>query len=360
MLEDLARTLHVSHNVFYTLLFGTLIVSSLLLGFVLNRVLHHWTRKFRNGRGELLFSFLESLPIPLLVLSGLYIGLESLTLPRQYERIGSKLIMALVLLVIAYFPAKVLILGLRRVSQKNPALERVTQPATFVIRTVFALLAIIIFLENLGISLTAIWTTLGVGSVAVALALQETLSNFFSGLYLLADGPVSPGDYIKLNSNQEGHVLRIGWRSTTLRTLGNNYVVIPNSFLARAVITNYSVPQTRMGYTLVVSVAYGTDPSRVEKVLLEIAQEAIQDGVEGLLSDPAPSVQFIPGFGESSLDFSLNVQVRRFEDQYAVQSELRKRIVKRFQEKGIEIPFPTRTLVLDKSAKDLLSSGPGG
>ena len=360
MLEDLARTLHVSHNVFYTLLFGTLIISSLLLGFVLNRVLHHWTRKFRNGRGELLFSFLESLPIPLLVLSGLYIGLESLTLPRQYERIGSKLIMALVLLVIAYFPAKVLILGLRRVSQKNPALERVTQPATFVIRTVFALLAIIIFLENLGISLTVIWTTLGVGSVAVALALQETLSNFFSGLYLLADGPVSPGDYIKLNSNQEGRVLRIGWRSTTLRTLGNNYVVIPNSFLARAVITNYSVPQTRMGYTLVVSVAYGTDPSRVEKVLFEIAQEAIQDGLEGLLSDPAPSVQFIPGFSESSLDFSLNVQVRRFEDQYAVQSELRKRIVMRFQEKGIEIPFPTRTLVLDKSAKDLLSGGPGG
>ena len=359
MLEDLARTLHVSHNVFYTLLFGTLILSSLLLGFVLNRVLHHWTRKFRNGRGELLFSFLESLPIPLLVLSGLYIGLESLTLPRQYERIGSKLIMALVLLVIAYFPAKVLILGLRRISQKNPAMERVTQPATFVIRTVFALLAIIIFLENLGISLTAIWTTLGVGSVAVALVLQETLSNFFSGLYLLADGPVSPGDYIKLNSNQEGHVLRIGWRSTTLRTLGNNYVVIPNSFLARAVITNYSVPQTRMGYTLVVSVAYGTDPSRVEEVLLEIAQEAIQDGLEGLLSDPAPSVRFIPGFGESSLDFSLNVQLRRFEDQYAVQSELRKRIVKRFQEKGIEIPFPLAPSSSTNPPKTCSAAPPG-
>jgi small-conductance mechanosensitive channel len=194
----------------------------------------------------------------------------------------------------------------------------------------------------------------------VALALQETLSNFFSGLYLLADGPVSPGDYIKLDSNQEGYVLRIGWRSTTLRTLGDNYVVIPNSSLAKAVITNYSVPQSRMGYTLPVSVAYGTDPSRVEAALLEVAQEAIHEGVEGLLSDPAPSVRFNPGFGESSLDFSLNVQLRRFEDQYAVQSELRKRIVKRFQEKGIEIPFPTRTLVLDKSAKNLLGGGPRG
>jgi small-conductance mechanosensitive channel len=356
MFEDLARTLHVTHSVFYSLVFGALIFSSLLLGLILNRILHHWTRKFRNGRGELFFSFLESLPIPLLLLSGLYIGLESLPLPRPYERIGSKLILALVLLVIAYFPAKVLILALRRVSQKNPALERVTQPAAFVIRAAFALLAIIIFLENLGVSLTAIWTTLGVGSVAVALALQETLSNFFSGLYLLADRPVSPGDYIKLDSNQEGYVLRIGWRSTTVRTLGNNHVVIPNSTLAKAVITNYSVPQTRMGYTLPVSVAYGTDPSRVEKALLAVSQEAIRDGLDGLLSDPAPNVQFIPGFGASSLDFSLNVQIRRFEDQYVVQSELRKRIVKRFHKEGIEMPFPTRTLVLDKSAKDLLRS----
>ena len=137
---------------------------------------------------------------------------------------------------------------------------RVTQPAAFVVRTLFALLGTIIFLENMGISLTAVWTTLGVGSVAVALALQETLSNFFSGLYLLADRPVSPNDYIKLDSNQEGYVLRIGWRSTILRTLGNNYVVIPNSTLAKAIITNYSAPETRMSYSLPVSVAYGTDP----------------------------------------------------------------------------------------------------
>jgi small-conductance mechanosensitive channel len=360
MVEDLAQTFHASRNVYYTILFGALIISSLLLGFVLNRVLHHWTRKFRNGRGELLFSFLESLPIPLLLLSGLYIGLESLTLPRQYERIGSKLILALVLLVIAYFPAKVLILALRRMSQKDPAMERVTQPAAFVIRTVFALLAIIIFLENLGISLTAIWTTLGVGSVAVALALQETLSNFFSGLYLLADRPVSPGDYIKLDSNQEGYVLRIGWRSTTLRTPGNNYVVIPNSTLAKAVITNFSVPETRMSYVMPVSVTYGTDPNRVEKALLEVTREALRDGLEGLLAQPAPFVRFIPGFGESSLDFSLIVQVRQFTDQYQVQSELRKRIANKFQEAAIDMPFPTRTLVLDKSAKDLLSGGRGG
>jgi len=355
MLEELAKTLHMSRNAFYTILFGALIISSLLLGFVLNRILHYWTRKLRNGWGEYLFALLESLPIPLLLLSSLYIGLESVPLPTHYERIGSKLILGLVLVVIAYFPAKILILALRRMSQKNPSLERVTQPTSFLIRTIFAVLAIIIFLENLGISLTAVWTTLGVGSVAVALALSETLSNFFSGLYLLADRPVGPGDYIKLDTNQEGYVLRIGWRSTTLLTLGENYVVIPNSTLAKAVITNFSMPQLRMGYSLQVNVAYGTDPGRVEKVLLEVAQEAIQDHTAGLLSDPAPSVRFIPGFGDSAMSFSLNVQLARFEDQYVVQSDLRKRIVKKFQQEGIDIPFPTRTLVIDQPGKDLLN-----
>jgi small-conductance mechanosensitive channel len=360
MIEKLARALHVSHNIFYMILLGTLVISSLLLGFALNRVIHYWTKKIRSGWGELILSLLESLPIPLLLISSLYVGMESVPLPVSYERKGSKLILALVLFVLAYFPAKVIVLALRRVSQKDPALERVTQPAAFVVRVLFALLATIIFLENLNVSLTAIWTTLGVGSVAVALALQETLSNFFSGLYLLVDRPVNPGDYVKLDSNQEGYVVRIGWRSTILRTLGNNYVVLPNATLAKAVITNYSLPAPCIGFGLVVSVAYGTDPERVEKVLLRVAQEAIQDGLSGLLADPAPSVSFIPGFGDSSLGFTLSVQLRRFDDQYSVQSDLRKRIVKRFKEEGIETPFPTRTLILDQPTLDLLRGGSHG
>jgi len=131
-------------------------------------------------------------------------------------------------------------------------------------------------------------------------------------------------------------------------------VVVPNAAFAKAVITNYSMPETRMGFSLPVSVAYGTDPLRVERALVEVAQEAIDDGVQGLLLAPPPSVSFDPGFGNSSLDFSLNVQIRRFEDQFAVRSELRKRIVKKFEQEGIEMPFPTRTLVLDKSAQALL------
>ena len=105
------------------------------------------------------------------------------------------------------------------------------------------------------------------------------------------------------------------------------------------------------------SVPYGTDPNRVEKVLLEAAHEALRDRLEGLLANPEPSVTLIPGFGESHLTFSLNLQIGQFADQFLVQSELRKRLVKKFQEAGIDMPFPTRTLVLDKSTKDLFRGG---
>ncbi len=280
-------------------------------------------------------------------LLALYTLLETLELPRRYERLGSKLAAALGIVLVFYTISKIVILYLRRIEQRDPALKQVAEPAIYISRAVFALLAAIVVLENLGVHLTALWTTLGVGSVAVALALQETLSNLFAGLYLLADRPISPGNYVKLDSGQEGYVVQVGWRSTRILTLANNLVVVPNSTMGKAVITNYSLPARRMGIGIPVSVAYGTDPIRLEKILLEVVQEAGQDKVAGLLLDPPPGVQLNPGFGDSSLNFTLSVQVGEFVGQYALQSELRKRIYARLQREKIEIPFPTRTLIFD-------------
>jgi len=354
MVTHLARALHFSPTMYYLLLFAALMMGSLVLGFVLNRIFHHWTKKLANTWGELFLSLLESLPVPLLLLASVYTGLELLTLPPRFERLGSKLILALSVAVVFYLLAKVLVLFLRRVAQRDPGMERVTDPAILVVRVLSALLASIIVLEHVGAHLTAIWTTLGVGSVAVALALQETLSNLFAGLYLLADRPISPGNYIKLDSGQEGYIMLTGWRSTTIRTQSNNIVFVPNSTMAKAIITNYSLPELQVSVSIPVRVSYSSDPSQVEKALLEVTREAAQDGLAGLLSDPPPGVYLSPGFGESSLDFSLYVNVRRFEDQVPVQSELRKRILARFAKEGINVPFPTRTIGLDRAALESL------
>jgi len=369
MLNHLAQTLHIPLGRFYVLTAGVMVSIGLLLGMTLNRVFHRNARRFAATRAEWFFSLLQSFSIPLMVLASLYAALESLTLPLRFEHLLSKLIFVLVLLVVFYFPARIAILGLRRLGQKEPQLERVTQPATFLIKLLFTLVALVILLENFGIHLTAIWTTLGIGSVAVALALQETLSNFFAGLYLLADRPISPGDYVKLDSGQEGYVVRVGWRATSIRPLSYNMVFVPNSVLAKAVITNYSLPDERTGLSIQVGVAYGTDARRVEQILVEIAQQAARPGeaggisgtsgsrVDGLLADPPPSAQLIPGFGKSTLDFTLGVQVRRFVDQYAVQSELRKRILERFRKEGIEMPFPTQTVLLESGKESAEGSG---
>jgi len=354
MLQDLARDLHVQPKLFYSLIFAVLIVVALVIGFVLSRVFKSWARKVQNSWGGFVFELLATLSVPLLVLLALYIGMESLPLPRLYERIASKLIFALVVLAISYFPAKALLLFLGRMSEKQAGLRQVTQPVSFIIKALFALLAVVIVLENLGVSLTAIWTTLGVGSVAVALALQDTLGNLFAGLYVMMDQTIRPEDYIKLDSGQAGYVARVGWRSTYLNSLDGNSIVVPNAALAKAVITNYSLPQTRLGVPIAVSVAYGTDPERVTKALLEVVDQAGREGLEGLLLYPPPGVSLNPGFGNSSLDFTLGVQVREFRDQFRVQSELRKRILGRFAQEGIKMPYPVRTIVLDKSSLDAL------
>jgi small-conductance mechanosensitive channel len=215
------------------------------------------------------------------------------------------------------------------------------------------IIGILIVLDTLNISISPILATLGIGSIAVALALQDTLANFFSGLYITADQPIRIGDYIKLDTGEQGYVIDIGWRSTRIRELPNNVIVIPNQKLSQSIIKNYYLPEKRMALLMSIGVSYGSDTRKVEKILVEVAKESAKD-IDGLLAEPEPFVRFIPGYGDSSLDFTLICQVREFVDQYYVQHELRHRIFERFKEEGIEIPFPQRTLhVGDELAKTL-------
>lgn len=249
------------------------------------------------------------------------------------------------LIVGLYFISKVLQLFVNRWLARQDSPATVREPVRFLTRLLFGVLGSMIVLDNLGVSLTAVWTILGVGSVAVALALQDTLSNFFAGMYLRVDRPVRLGDYVKLDSGEEGFVIQMGWRSTRIRTLPNNVVVVPNSKLTSAIVTNFSLPEPEMSLLIPVSVSYSSDPERVERILVEEATRAIGK-LEGLRGEPAPFVRFIPGYGESSLDFTLICRANAFVDQYLVQHELRKRIFARFRQEGIEIPFPQRDVDL--------------
>jgi small-conductance mechanosensitive channel len=200
-------------------------------------------------------------------------------------------------------------------------------------------------LHFLNISVTPLLTALGVGGLAVALALQDTLSNLFGGFYITVAGQIRLGDYVHLNTGEEGFITDISWRSTTLRGGSNNLIIIPNSTMSKANITNYNLPEKRMVVSVAVIADYSCDPDHVEAVLLDIVKEAASE-VPGILTHPEPSVSLAPGFGESGLQFSLACNVTEFSQQGNVQHELRKRILKRFRAEKIAIPFPTRTVYI--------------
>lgn len=280
---------------------------------------------------------------------GVYLAVESSPMTSHAVAVAGKALLVLWIVSLTIVAAKLAgaLIGMYG-NGGNSALPVTTLTQSLVTFSV-AMIGALILLETLHISITPILTALGVGGLAVALALQETLSNVFSGVWISLAGQVRVGDYVKLDSGQEGYVTDISWRSTALRALQNNLIVIPNSKLAQAIVTNFHLPETRMSLSVPVSVGYESDPDEIERVLVEEALEGAKT-IPGLLAEPEPFVRFIPGFGESSLDFTLICQVTEFVDQYKAQHELRKRIFKRFRTERINIPFPIRTVYLNREA----------
>jgi small-conductance mechanosensitive channel len=265
-------------------------------------------------------------------------------LPRRLSQQLNTVLEVAIILSITLTAAGALSTLIARASEARALGGPVTGLARTAARALVLVVGGLVLLGALGIEITPLLTALGVGGLAVALAMQDTLSNLFAGMHLLADRPIRVGDYVKIADNVEGYVVDVGWRSTRVRMLQNVVVVVPNKKVAESVITNYDLPEPRLALPLPVAVSLDSDPDHVERVLVDEASRAAPE-VPGLLADPPPFVHFIPGFGAYSLDFTLICQVATFVDQYAVQHELRKRILRRFRAEGIEIPLPTRMTI---------------
>jgi small-conductance mechanosensitive channel len=207
--------------------------------------------------------------------------------------------------------------------------------------TVFTI-GILIILQSLGISITPILTALGVGGLAVALALQDTLSNLFAGLHIIVSKQVKPGDYVKLDTGEEGYVTDITWRNTTIRALPNNIIVVPNSKLASVIITNYYLPEQEMAVLVQVGVSYDSDLEKVERVTIDVAKEVMRE-VQGGVPGFDPFIRYHT-FSDFSINFTVILRAKEFVDQYLIKHEFVKRLHRRYNEEGIEIPFPIRTI----------------
>ena len=217
-------------------------------------------------------------------------------------------------------------------------------------RAVVFIVGILVILQFLGISIAPILTALGVGGLAVALALQDTLSNLFAGLQIIVSRQIRQGDYVELDAERRGYVVDISWRNTTIRGLGNNHIIIPNSTLANAVVVNYHLLEKDISVVVPVGVAYDSDLERVERVTLEVASE-IQRTLPGAVEEFEPMVRF-GGFGDSAVTFNVILRAREYVEQFMIRHEFVKRLHRRFAEEGIEIPFPIRTVYMKESLKN--------
>jgi len=309
------------------------------------RLLHRWAEKTETKIDDIIIKSLKTPSIYWCIAAGLYIGIAVSSLPEKYVFYISKAIHVIIILSVTIAAANLAGKIFKNYIQTLNLPIPTTGLAYGILKGTILVIGFLIILSILGISITPLITALGVGGLAVALALQDTLANLFAGIHILVEKSVRVGDFIKLETGQEGYVEDITWRTTRIKMLPNNMVVIPNSKLSQSIVTNYYLPEKRMALLIPIGVSYSSDPEKVERILVEEAKKAVGE-IPGLLGEPEPFVRFIPGFGDSSLDFTLICQVKEFVDQYLAQHELRKRIFKRFKEEGIEIPFPHRTVYL--------------
>jgi len=207
-----------------------------------------------------------------------------------------------------------------------------------VVNILVGLVVVIILLDHFGINIGSLLVSLGVGSLAVALAAQDTLANMIAGFVILVDRPFRVGDRIELSSGLVGDVQEIGLRSTKLLNVDANVIIIPNADLVKGRIINYAYPVSQMRVLLKIGVAYGTDPAKVREILLGLA-----DAHPDLLKDPPPEVS-CTAMNDSSVEFTLIGRASHFMKRAAAENGLREQAYVAFAKEGIEIPFPQRVV----------------
>ena len=221
-----------------------------------------------------------------------------------------------------------------------------TSIVTNLMNFIYLLLGFLIIIQSLGIDITPLLTLLGVGGLTVALALQPTLSNFFAGVYLLASREFKIGDYIKLDTGEEGYITDMTWRHTIIRPPARYDIIIPNSKLSTANVTNFGVSDKETALTIPVGVGYDSDLSFVEQVTVEVAINTVIQ-VQGEPPSITPYIRYHT-FAPSSIDFSVNIYSKNLRDRAKIRHEFIKNLFKRFQEEGIDIPFPTSVIISKK------------
>lgn len=333
-----------------------IVLAAVILAFAVNLVAISILKKMfiRSGKefdGHF-FRLVERYLFPLLIVGALLAIVDSVPLPPKMLRAANNVLLFLELLIAIVLLARVTLAILRSAEARYAGVWNIRGPIEIAVKIVFAAVGTMIILDNLGISITPILTTLGIGSLAVAIALQDTLGNFFAGLYVKADRFIETGQYVRLESGEEGYVDHIGWRSTRIRMLPNNMVIVPNNKIVQSIIINYYMPDKELAVLVQVGVHYDSDLEKVERVTSQVAKQVLQS-VPGGVPGFEPFIRYHT-FSDSSINFTVILRAREFVDNFLIKHEFIKKLQARYRRENITIPFPIRTVYLHSEPDGLV------
>jgi len=330
------------------LLPAIIIVAGFLAGIIFEKIILRKIKKLSSKTNwesnEIFINALHGTTTILFLVASISLALESTELSPHIMDLIHKVLLVLVIFFVTVVLSKISVGFVNVYSKKVDGAFTSTSIFTNITRILVFVIGILIIFQYLGISTVHILTVLGVGGLAVALALQETLSNLFAGVQVLASGQLKPGHYLRLTSGEEGHITDITWRYTTIISLQNNTIIVPNSKLASAIVTDFNIPGEVISTSIEVGVSYDSDLEKVEKVTIEVAKEVLKETGMGV-PEYEPSVTY-KKFGDSGIKMDVNFHVKKFVDQFTVKHEFIKKLHKRYREEGIEIPFPVTTVYM--------------
>ncbi|MFD7016253.1 MULTISPECIES: mechanosensitive ion channel family protein [unclassified Streptomyces] len=328
---------------------GIAVAAGIAAGLLL-RVLLRWlgkhARRTRWTGDDIIVDALRTIAPWAAVIAGTAVAASALPLTTRVAGIVNHSLTALLILITTFTAARVIAGLVQSLAQSRTGVAGSATIFVNITRVVVVAMGVLVALETVGVSIAPLLTALGVGGLAVALALQDTLANLFAGVHILASKTVQPGDYIRLSSGEEGYVVDINWRNTVVRNLSNNLVIIPNGRLARTNMTNYTRPEQELSILVQVGVGYDSDLEHVERVTLEVVDGVMAD-IAGALPGHEAAVRFHT-FADSRINFTVILGVGEFSNQYRIKHEFIKRLHRRYRAEGISIPAPTRTVALQQ------------
>ncbi len=329
-----------------------LAVAVILVGFAIAgiaRIIVRWLKKYAESTetkwDDIIVAAIGT-PVQVGIIAvSIYIALKFFNIvPDQYSWILSDNVLNSVYILLGTWIASSLLHDIIKIyghewaaKTEGDADDRLVDLLELAARYVVWFAGIMLVFVNLDINITPFLAGAGIAGAALALASQDFLSNFLGGVVITMDKPFKVGDRIMVD-NYYGDVLTIGTRSTRIRTIDGKQVTIPNSKITSNSVMNYSEPDPMLRYTIPITVAYGSDIGKVKAVLLDVANDAIKN-TDYFMAEPGPKV-FFQEFGDSALKFVIYVWAKAYNIPDEVKDAINVRIARRFQEEGIEIPFP--------------------